>query len=299
MMHPPSGSGPGFHPPQPPSGHPHPYAPGQMPVPDPQAGFYQHQYQHAQPPAGPTRPRRSAWRVAVGLVVAGFGLLAVLGGGALIAHAHSNSQQIIHNPAYSRELWRNVPVEKLFPPQLGREHPDKGYSSPNDERGWTRAAISSDTSCRAALSGQLAKMAAERGCVAAMRATYVDDTGGTAATVALVAFRDPKTSIDLSDIVREAQEKPDHAVRALAAPGIQWNDSARTGNGGWLVGEAPIFVAVTTGPADGRRPGRLPEPWGKRNYQQEEDRGAWAYTARGLAESLATRLYAEARKVGA
>ncbi|MEW1836549.1 hypothetical protein AB0392_01145 [Nonomuraea angiospora] len=266
---------------------PHPYPPGP------------YQQRPPPPPAGPVRPRRSAWRVAVGLVVAGFGLLAVLGGGALIAHAYSNSRQVIHNSAYSKELWRNVPVEKLFPPRLGREHPDKGYSSPNDERGWTRAAISSDTSCKTALSGELARVAAERGCVAAVRATYVDDTGGTAATVALVAFRESQARVDLEGIVREAQRKPDHAVRALAAPGTQWKDSARTGNGGRTVGDAPMFVAVTTGPADGRRPGRLPEPWGRREFPQREDREAWAYTAQGLAKSLATRLYAESRKVGA
>ncbi|MFI9844141.1 hypothetical protein ACIHFD_44415 [Nonomuraea sp. NPDC051941] len=286
-MYPPSGSGPGFHPPQPPPGPPQPYPPGP------------YQQQPPPPPTGPVRPPRSAWRVLVGLVVAGFGLLAVLGGGALIAHAYSNSRQVIHNSAYSKELWRNVPVEKLLPPRLGREHPDKGYSSPNDERGWTRAAISSDTSCRTALSGELARVATERGCVAAVRATYVDDTGGTAATVALVAFRESQPRVDLEGIVREAQRKPDHAVRALAAPGTQWKDSARTGNGGRTVGDVPMFVAVTTGPADGRRPGRLPEPWGRREYPQREDREAWAYTAQGLAESLATRLYAEARKVGA
>ncbi|GAA3258026.1 hypothetical protein [Nonomuraea helvata] len=301
MMYPPPNSGPGFHPPQPPSGPSHPYASGQLPTPPPQAEPYQHQqqYQHPQPPAEPARPPRKGWRIALGLVVAGFGLLAVLGGGALIAHAYSNSQQVIHNSAYSRELWRNVPVEKLFPPYLGREHPDKGYSSPNNERGWTRAAISTDTSCKTALSGEVARTAAERGCVAAMRATYVDDTGGTAATVALIAFGDSKAGLDLEDVIREAQEKPDHAVRALAAPGTQWKDSARTGNGGRLVGEAPVFVAVTSGPADGRRPGQLPEPWGKRSYPQQEDREAWAYTAQGLAESLATRLRAESRKVGA
>jgi hypothetical protein len=276
MMHPSSGSGQGFHPPQPPSGYPHPYA--------------------SQPPP---RPQRSAWRVIMGLLVAGFGLLAVLGGGALVAHAYSNSRQVINNSAYADELWRNVPVEKLFPPQLGREHPDKGYRSANDERGWTRAAISSGTSCQAALSGELAEIAAKRGCVAAVRATYVDDTGGTAATVALIAFRDAQGSADLEGAITEAQRKPDHAVHALAAPGTQWKDSARTGNGGRAVGGAHMFVAVTTGPADGRRPGRLPEPWGRREIPQRQDRAAWADTAQGLAESLATRLNAETRKVGA
>ncbi|MEV0612538.1 hypothetical protein AB0I81_04370 [Nonomuraea sp. NPDC050404] len=284
MTYPASGTGPGFHPPQ-----PHPsYAPGP-----------QYQYPYPQMPPDPVRPPRSAWRVALGLAVAGFGLLAVLGGGALVAHAYSNSQQNIHNPEYSRQLWRNVPVETLFPARLGREHPDKGYSTPNDERGWTRAAISSDTSCQKALSGALAQAVAKRGCVAALRATYVDDTGGTAATVALIAFSDRKAErADLQDIIREAQDKPDHAVRALAAPGTKWNDSARTGNSGETVGDAPLFVAVTTGPADGRRPGRLPGSWGKRVYHQQEDREAWEHTAQGLAGSLSTRIYAENRKVG-
>ncbi|TMR92084.1 hypothetical protein [Nonomuraea basaltis] len=236
-----------------------------------------------------------------GILVAGFGLLAVLGGGGIIAQAVSNSNQTIRSKQYSMELWRNVPVEKLFPPSIGREDPDKKEVDPNRELGWTRAAISSEVSCKVALSGEMAKLAAERGCVAALRATYVDDTGGTAATAAILAFRDTDAKNDLDAIVQEAQREPDHAVRALPAPGTQWKDSARTGNGGRAVLDlyTPLFVVVTAGPADGRRPGRLPEPWGRRAIPQRDDRSAWAHTAEGLAENLASRLNTETRKVGA
>ncbi|WP_186404552.1 hypothetical protein [[Actinomadura] parvosata] len=274
-MYPPSGSGPGIHP---------PHAPW-----PPQA-----------PPPPPARPPRKAWRILLGLVAAGFGLLALLGGGAFIAKAYTNSRQVIHNPAYTKDLWRNVPVETLFPARLGREHPDKTYRDPNDERGWTRAAISSDTSCEKALSGGLAAAAVKGGCVAVLRATYLDDTGGTAATVALIAFRDNQYARqELQDVMEAADDQPEHVVRALPAPGTQWKDATRAGNGGWSIGDTPLYVAVTAGPADGRVPGRLPLPWGRRAYPQKEDREPWAHTAQGLAESISTRVQAEARKVGA
>ena len=131
--------------------------------------------------------------------------------------------------------------------------PEKKQEDSNDERGWSRAAISPETSCEAALSGEMAKLAAERGCVAALRATYVDDTGGTAATAAIVAFRDTAAKNDLEGIIQEEQDKADHAVRALPAPGAQWKDSARTGDGGRAVLDVytPLFVVVTAGPLAG------------------------------------------------
>ncbi|MEV0146349.1 MULTISPECIES: hypothetical protein [unclassified Nonomuraea] len=336
MTYPPPGPGPGYPAPQPSGGHPAPYQPQAYPPPGgpgpygppqgapgsyvqppggpgpyapPQSG----PEPHGPPPNGPgpygpppqtpeTGPRRrGAGRIVAGVLVAGFGLVSALGGGLLVQHTFRNSEQKIRNKQYSMELWRNVPVEKLFPGAIGREDPDKKGDGPDNERGWTRVAISSSTSCDAALSGGLAKLAAQRGCVAALRATYVDDTGGTAATAAIVAFRDVTAKEDLDDHVRDGQDVQDHAVRALAAPGTQWKDAARTGDGGRAVFDmyAPLFVAVTTGPADGRRPGRLPGPWGNRPLEQKDDRSAWASTAEGLAENLATRLDNQIPKVGA
>ncbi|NUW35865.1 hypothetical protein HTZ77_31270 [Nonomuraea sp. SMC257] len=316
MTYPPPGQGPGYPAPQPPGGHPAPYQPQAYPPPGgpgpygpPQGGPAPYgQPQGAPGPYGPPPqapdsgpPRRGAGRIIAGVLVAGFGLLSALGGGLLVQHAFRNSEQKIRSKQFSMDLWRNVPVEKLLPATIGHQDPDKKGDGPDTERGWTRAAISSDTSCGAALSGGLAKLAAQRGCVAALRATYVDDTGGTAATVAIVAFRDVSAKDDLGDIVREGQDEQDHVVRALAAPGTQWKDAARTGDGGRAVFDmyTPLFVAVTAGPADGRRPGRLPDPWGNRPLEQKADRSAWTSTAEGLADNLVYRLNNQIPKVGA
>ncbi|MBN6058046.1 hypothetical protein JYK22_39355, partial [Nonomuraea sp. RK-328] len=306
MTYPPPGPGPGYPAPQPSGRHPAPYQPQAYPPPGapgpygpPQGGPGPYGPPPQAPDPGP--PRRGAGRIIGGILVAGFGLLSTLGGGLLIQHAVRNSNQETRSKQYSMELWRNLPVEKLFPGAIGRQDPDKKGDAPDTERGWTRVAISSSTSCDAALSGGLAKLAAQRGCVAAMRATYVDDTGGTAATAAIVAFRDTSAREDLGDHVRDGQDEQDHVVRALAAPGTQWKDAARTGDGGKAVPDmyAPMFVAVTAGPADGRRPGRLPDPWGNRALEQKDDRSAWTSTAEGLAENLAARVANQIPKVGA
>ncbi|WP_431896058.1 hypothetical protein [Nonomuraea sp. bgisy101] len=237
-------------------------------------------------------------RVVLGVLFAGFGVLAVLGGGGVIAKAYGNSSQMIPNKRYLANLWINVPVETLFPATIGRLDPDGEISG---DRGWTRVAVSQDTSCEAALSGAIAKEARQRGCVAALRATYLDGTGGTAATAAVLAFRDQDDTRDLEQIVHEEQEKSDHAVRALAAQGLQWKDAARAGSAGRgaIDIDLPYVVVVSAGPADGRRAGRLPEPWGSRAFPQKQDRSPWADTAKGVAEALARRLADEGRKVRA
>lgn len=289
--HPPA---PGFPPPGDLWGPPQPGHPGHPPVGAPPG----------QAPSGPGGhraegpPKRGAGRIVLGVLVAGFGVLAVLGGGGVIAQAYGNSRQMIPNQQYLTNLWRNVPVETLFPATIGRPDPDGEITG---DLGWTRVAVSQDTSCKSALSGAIAKEAQERGCVAALRATYLDGSGGTAATAAILAFRDEDDTRDLQQIVHDEQEKSDHAVRALAAQGLQWKDAARAGSGGREAIDIglPYFVVVSAGPADGRRPGRLPEPWGRSAIPQKQDRAPWADTAKGVAEALAKRLADEGRKARA
>ncbi|MEV4323345.1 hypothetical protein ACIBI0_34285 [Microbispora rosea] len=276
---------------------PHPQSPQQQspqPGPWPAPGGPYEPGGPSYEPEGDGRPRRGAGRVFGGVLCGGLGLVLLLGGGAVVAKAVSNSHQEIRNTEYARNLWRNEPAEALFPAALGLQDPEKRQGDPNTERGWTRVAISPETSCAKALSGAVAKEAARRGCVAALRATYVDDTGGTAATVAIVVFRDPKVALDLGDLVHDKgdADRPDQAVHALAAPGITWSDAVRAGSGGDKVLDvyAPCAVVASAGPADGRKAGRLPQPWGKRSYQQRMDREPWNAVAEGLAESLAWRL---------
>ncbi|MBE3010813.1 hypothetical protein IL992_16645 [Microbispora sp. NEAU-D428] len=227
-------------------------------------------------------------------MAAGLGLLLLLGGGAVVAQAVSNSGQEIRNKEYLRNLWRNEPVETLFPTALGLQDPEKKQGDPDTERGWTRVAVSPETSCAKALSGAVAKEAARRGCVAAVRATYVDDTGGTAASIAIVMFGDPKIALDFGDLVHDKgdADRPDQAVHALAAPGITWSDAVRAGSGSYSVLDidTPCAVVASAGPSDGRKAGRLPEPWGERRGGQRMDREPWSAVAEGLAKSLAWRL---------
>ncbi|WP_220448225.1 hypothetical protein, partial [Nonomuraea diastatica] len=233
-------------------------------------------------------PRRGPGpiRTVLGVLIALFGMACVLAGGGVIAKAFSNSNQEIFNRQYANNLWRNLPAETLFPPAIGMRDPDRRGAA----RGaWTRAAISPETSCGKALTGGLAKEAKKRGCQAALRATYVDGTGGTAATIAIVVFPADDSGNDLDAILHDAQrEERDYGVRPLPAKGVQWTDSARAGSGGNSAGR--LFVAVTSGPADGRRAGKLPQPWGRRESHQRYDRSPWGEISAGLAKSTTAHL---------
>ncbi|MFF0573734.1 hypothetical protein [Streptosporangium saharense] len=292
--------------------------PQQPQVPPPQQG-YPYQAPQMYPPQGqpggpyqtppqmtppgqtgaPEAPRRGVGRIIAGVLVTGVGVVAALGGGTIVARAVANSRQEIISKDYMRDLWRNVPVETIFPASIGVRDPDANVSV---ERGWTRVAISQDTSCKTALSGQFAVAAARHGCIAALRATYLDPGGGTAATAVVVALPNENDRSDLVDVLTRTQDDEggaDQAVHALGVPGLRWKDSARAGSGGTSVFApyATAFVVVTSGPTDGRVAGHVPEPWGKGQFKQREDREPWARTAYGLAQTLSERLKAEAAKV--
>lgn len=246
----------------------------------------------------PEAPRRGVGRIIAGVLVTGVGVVAALGGGTIVARAVANSRQEIVSKDYMRDLWRNVPVETIFPASIGVRDPDVNVSV---ERGWTRVAVSQDTSCKTALSGQFAAAAARHGCVAALRATYLDPSGATAATAVVVALPNENDRSDLIDVLTRTQDDEggvDQAVHALGVPGLRWKDSARAGSGGISVFApyATAFVVVTSGPIDGRVAGHVPEPWGKGQFKQREDREPWMRTAYGLAQTLSVRLKDEAAK---
>ncbi|NUW46864.1 hypothetical protein [Nonomuraea rhodomycinica] len=293
MVHPSQGRPPA-------QGHPQPW---QAPPPQHGTPLRPQPWQGPPPQHGaPLRPRpgRKAWRVVAGVVAVCLGLPAVLAGGGLVAHAVADSRQQIPSKRYLRNLWRNLPVETLFPATIGLPDPGAREAGPGAGRGWTRAAVSPETSCGKALSGDLAREAGARGCVAAVRASYVDDTGGSAATIAIVAFGERDDTDDLDSVLRESRrDERDYGVRVLSAPGLAWADGARAGSGAWAVPDpdTPLLVAVTSGPVDGRRPGRLPPPWGRGEIQQQQDRSPWAETSVGLAESVVLRLSDEIGKV--
>ncbi|WP_165959979.1 hypothetical protein [Nonomuraea longispora] len=277
------------------------YPPGGQQPPPPgyrQPPYHHHQQQPwtgAPPPPGPRRRSPGPVRIILGVLISLFGLLCTLAGAGVIAQAFSNSNQEIFNQRYAKNLWRNLPVETLFPPAIGMRDPDLRGEKQDGGGGWTRAAVSPETSCGKALAGLLAEEAKKRGCQTVLRATYVDGTGGTAATIAIVVFPADDSGNDLDAILYEAQrEKRDYGVRALPAKGVSWTDGARAGSG--AASTATLFVAVTSGPADGRRAGKLPQPWGRRESDQRIDRAPWGEIADGLAESATAHLNDQIRK---
>ncbi|MFE1950484.1 hypothetical protein ACFW9D_08465 [Streptomyces sp. NPDC059524] len=240
------------------------------------------------PPPAAAQPARSSGRSAGGVVLCVLGALLLLGGSALAAHAYSNSRQTIANARYGLTLWKDEPVDRLFPKTIGgRADMLSGATDPKYAM-WERLGISEETSCAKALDGSIGKTAKRLGCKAVLRATYVDPTVNTLATVALVVLPPEESRrVELMEFFEDHQnEEP--GVRALPVPGTaaaNWSDARRSAadltptDGEYL----PYALAVTTGSVDGRVAGWLPGKWGEDDDTGLFDRKAMAGTAHDVA----------------
>jgi hypothetical protein len=245
----------------------------------------------------PSRGGGTARKVIGGLLTV-FGVLGMLGGGALATHAYSNSQQSIPNSAYGPTLWRNETTDRLFPETVG-EPPNYTYDASDKKIAqWSRMGISQDTSCSKALSGETKQTAERLGCEAVLRATYVDLTGEMVATVAIIVL--PKGGTGAQEmgefLDNQSQEDvPDAAVVPFAVPGTlaaKWQENRRNGMGGYPYGASdsfPYAVAVTTGSVDGRTSGNLPGEFGSYGAN-DEDKIPWMDTAHALSQTFSTHL---------
>ncbi|GAA4075137.1 hypothetical protein GCM10022233_61660 [Streptomyces shaanxiensis] len=246
------------------------------------------------PPSGGGRTGRKAF----GIVLTVFGVLGMLGGGALVAHAYSNAQQVIPNQAYTSVVWRNETTEALFPETIG-DPPNYTYEASDKKIAqWNRMGISEDTSCSKGLSGETKEKALELGCEAVLRATYVDLTGEMVATVAIVVMpKDSEAGSELGQYLEDqsGEDVPDAAVVPLKVPGTlaaKWQESRRNGMGGDPVGT--YAVAVTTGAVDGRNSANLPGDFGE-GVGTVEDRKPWMDEADALATTFGTHIMNLAR----
>ncbi|MFC3578151.1 hypothetical protein ACFOZ0_33830 [Streptomyces yaanensis] len=224
-----------------------------------------------------------------------FGVLGMLGGGALASHAYSNSRQSIPNSAYGSTLWRNETIEKLFPATVG-DTPNYTYEvSDKKVAQWSRMGISQDTSCAKGLSGETKETAEKLGCKAVLRATYVDLTGEMVATVAIVVLPKGTAGQEMGEYLdkQEHADVPDAAVVPFTVPGTlaaKWRENRRNGMGGdALGGDLPYAIAVTTGAVDGRTSGNLPGEFGDYGAN-DEDRKPWMDAANALSEIFYTNL---------
>ncbi|GGS74095.1 hypothetical protein [Streptomyces cinerochromogenes] len=234
-------------------------------------------------------------RKVFGTVLAVFGALGVLGGGALAQHAYANSRQQVPNDAYGPVLWQNEGAASLFPATIG-EPPDYRFqASDRKVAQWSRMGISEDTSCDKGLSGKTRETAQKLGCKAVLRATYVDLTGEMVATVAIVVLPKGTPAQELGEYLdgQSTADVPDAAVVPLQVPGTlaaKWQSDRRNGMGGTgLGGDLPYAIAVTTGAVDGRRTSNLPGDFGDYGGN-EEDRQPWMDAAKALSDTFHTHI---------
>ncbi|WP_330343289.1 hypothetical protein [Streptomyces sp. NBC_00557] len=225
-----------------------------------------------------------------------FGVLGMLGGGALAAHAYSNSQQSMpNNEAYGPVLWRNETVDRLFPSTIGVPH-YADQASDKKVAQWSRMGVSQDTSCSQGLSGQTKQTAQRLGCEAVLRATYVDLSGEMVATVAIIVLPKDSTAAQEMGNYLADQSTADHpsaAVVPLTVPGTlaaKWQADKRNGMGGTAIGgNLPYAIAVTTGAVDGRTSGDLPGHFGAYSANTE-DRQPWMDEAKALSQTFYTQI---------
>ncbi|KIZ13279.1 hypothetical protein [Streptomyces natalensis] len=221
------------------------------------------------------------------------GVLGLLGGGGLVAHAYSNASQVTSNRSgYGATMWRDEPVDKLFPEVLGTAKDTRTLDTDPKHAQWHRLGISEQTGCDQALSGPLAAKVHKLGCLGALRATYVDPTGNTVATVAMIALPKGTDPEEMHAFFSDEEDKdvPPQQVKAYAVPGslaARWSDARRNASAGaGSSSDLPYVFAVSAGAVDGRTAGRLPGEFGSAGDHGEQDRVPWEGAASSLVNQL-------------
>ncbi len=253
-------------------------------------------------PPGPPPPGSGgrSVRVVFGVLLVLAGTLALVGGGAVAMHAYSNSQQTIANPAYGPVLWRDEPADHLFPDHLGRKDGRAGDVTKPKNASWHRLGISPDTSCDKGLTATVKRAANRLGCKAVLRATYIDPTGNTVATVVLIVLPEGESKKkELEDFFLE-QDGQAGTVNPLPVPGTLaagWKADKRNGAGLSQTGgeNLPYAIAATTGAADGRVAGDMPDA---DDLDVTSDRESWHGIAGNVVELFRIHID-ELQKAGA
>jgi hypothetical protein len=170
--------------------------------------------------------------------------------------------------------WRALPAGKIFPASVPYILP-AGLFGAAEGAGLTfdarRLGISPQESCVAGVPRAAAAVLRRYGCVAMMRATYVDSSGSLVATVGVAVLPDTAAAEATARALDAAVSKFSLAVRALAVagtPAAGFADPQRQLAATTLTPRGPYVVMSTAGFADGRH--RV--PIGTDQYQAEEMR---------------------------
>ncbi|MDT0442895.1 hypothetical protein [Streptomyces johnsoniae] len=160
-----------------------------------------------------------------------------------------------------RGLWREVPVDRLFPPEITGEEAGPGGA----DRRWVRVAVAPDSTCEGAFDPLLTEVLSAVGCHRLLRATYADETETTVTTVGLLfteADTDDMAALDARFTDEGLDTRTDLLPLPYAAPGTPAEDFGADQRASWRIGvvpDLPVVVWSVTGFADGR-PFAAPQP---------------------------------------
>ncbi|MET3986290.1 hypothetical protein [Streptomyces sp. PvR034] len=241
--------------------------------------------QHTAPPTEPgpgteTHPAHPA-RTAAAVIATAAGL-ALIGGAAFGVWSDHHAGQRPVTPAAAHRtaasLWRETPIDTLFPPTLD----GRGAGPGGSDRTWTRVALAPDATCATALPATWQAPLAPTGCTRVLRATYTDATRSALISVGMVF-----TTADGPTMAALKGHLP-------VPSGYGFADGQR---GAWTVSvlpEAPVVLYSVSAFAD-RRPVAAPRP--AADAVKKDDTSAVAqaglgYEAKGVADRIERALRA-------
>ena len=255
-------------------------------------------------PTAPTVPEaagRGRRRVAAAVcLVVGLGLV----GGAVAGAVINNGPQAAQPPAdgspaafaTARDVWRDTPVDRLFPPTVSAKNAGPGGA----DRSWTRIGVSAPSSCAGAFDPLLQQVMAPVGCVKLLRATYVDSTSTTVTTVGTVVTSGEAAAMSALNrrwTTQHLGERADLLPRPVAFPGTAAAGFGVHQRGSWDVqvsADLPFVVYAVSGFADGRTV-PAPQPADKADADGATTAAAQVglgFDATGLASAVDDRLHA-------
>ncbi|MDT0269960.1 hypothetical protein RM844_27135 [Streptomyces sp. DSM 44915] len=257
------------------------------------------------PPAGrPPVPGR-AWRAlgarlpgrmagAVLCLVLGTGLLGGAAAGAWLA-GDDGSEAAAGVWESGRDLWRELPVDELFPPELTATGAGPGGA----DRRWLRLGVAPDSGCAEAFDPLLAEVLSGAGCHRLIRATYTDETETTVTTVGLLfTTADPAGMTLLADRFagEELATRTDLLPRTFPVDGSVAEEFGDPQRAAWTIEVAdqlPVVAWAVTGFADGRQV-EAPEPAAEATADGADSGVALAglgHDTQGIADGVVDRLH--------
>jgi hypothetical protein len=152
------------------------------------------------------------------------------------------------------QRWERMTLGQIFPRTVGYT---SGQATSETA---TRLAIGPGDSCQAALDATVWSTADRLGCVAALRASYADELGGTVYTVGVVVFPSAAAARGFAGAMPRGGYPATglHALAVPATPSALFTDLARQATTVAVTG--PYVVVAVAGYADGRPASKAAEP---------------------------------------